>query len=46
MEEIDVNLSTTEETEFSDDSSVLHKVADLYASHLMSDIILVVGDQK
>lgn len=32
--------------EISDESSVLHKIADLYASHLLSDIILVVGETR
>lgn len=34
------------EEEISNMSSVLHKVADLYASHLMSDIVLVVGETR
>lgn len=34
------------EEEISNISSVLFKVADLYASHLMSDITLVVGETR
>lgn len=34
------------EEEISNSSAVLLKVANLYASHLMSDISLVVGDIK
>jgi hypothetical protein len=35
-----------DEVEIGDQQSVLHKVADLYVSHLLSDINLVVGDIK
>lgn len=39
-------MEENEETEFCDESSVLLKVAGLYASHLLSDIILVVGENR
>lgn len=34
------------EEEISNSSSVLQKVADMYATQLMSDICLVVGESK
>lgn len=34
------------EEEISNKSAVLHKVANLYASQLMSDITLVVGETR
>lgn len=40
------NMEGEVEEEISNMSSVLHKVADLYASHLMSDITLVVGETR
>lgn len=46
MNENDQVSSLCEETEFCDESSILLKVAGLYASHLLSDIILVVGENK
>ena len=46
MDENDQISSLSEETEFCDESSVLLKVAGLYASHLLSDIILVVGENR
>lgn len=38
--------SPTESIEIGDQQSVLLKVAGLYASHLLSDIILVVGENR
>lgn len=46
MNENEQVSSLCEETEFCDESSILLKVAGLYASHLLSDIILVVGENK
>lgn len=40
------NMEGEVEEEISNMSSVLSRVADLYASHLMSDITLVVGETK
>lgn len=34
------------EIEVTDQESVLEKVAGLYASHLLSDIVLIVGDNR
>lgn len=39
-------MESTEVTEVGDQQSVLLKVAGLYASHLLSDISLVVGENR
>ena len=43
---LSLNMEKEGEEEISNISSVLLKVADLYASHLMSDITLVVGQTR